>query len=416
MVRLTAELSPWKATLGELVDEAGRLVDEVVVTTVAARSYTPTEDVIEISCHGSPVVLRLALPRRRRLRHGARVAEPGEFTLRAFLNGRIGISRARRSAGPGLRPRRCSQARIAAQQTQGSVSKRLTPIKGELLELIALLEAGIDFAEDDISVAPVSEIARRLDSIILMAETMARSFVYGKSGARGVFALAIVGPPNAGKSSFFNRLLEQDRAIVTDIPGTTRDVVAETVEFDGIPVRLADTAGIRETGETIERLGIERSLREIADADLCVVVIDGTKPRGYEEEETIARARHSGKYLIAANKFDLPGFRREPDSLPVSALTGAGVAEFRRACLDLLAPRGEIETQGGFITSLRHENLLREACEMLKKGRAATLEGLPHELVLLDFYCALQPLDAITGATTADDILNKIFSTFCIGK
>ena len=412
MVRTASELAPWKASFGDLIDQEGRLIDEVVVTYFAApRSYT-AEDLIEISCHGAPVVLRHCLGDA--LQRGARLAEPGEFTLRAFLNGRIDLPRAE-GVRDLIEATTLYQARIAAQQTQGSVSKRLAPIKAELLELIALLEAGIDFAEDDISVAPASEIVRRLDSIIAGAEAMARSFVYGNLVREG-FSLAIVGPPNAGKSSFFNRLLEQDRAIVTDIPGTTRDVVTETVEFEGIPVRLADTAGIREASETIERMGIERSLRAIADADLSVVVIDGAKPRGVEEEETIERARHAGKYLIAANKSDLPEFRAEADSLPVSARTGAGVAGFRRACLDLLAPRGEIETQGGFITSLRHENLLREACEMLKKARAAALEELPHELLLLDLYCALSPLDAITGATTADDILNKIFSTFCIGK
>jgi tRNA modification GTPase len=224
-----------------------------------------------------------------------------------------------------------------------------------------------------------------------------------------------VGPPNAGKSSLFNRLLEQDRAIVTAIPGTTRDLVSENAEFSGIPVRLVDTAGIRETSELIEQLGIERSLEAMSDADLTLVTIDGAAAASFEDETLIAKARAQGRSLVVANKSDLPGFHALGD-FSVSALTGAGMDHLRNAILDQLAPRGELEIQGGFITSLRQENLLREALPMLEKARAAAETGIPHELLMLDLYCALQPIDAITGATTADDILNRIFTTFCIGK
>jgi tRNA modification GTPase len=213
----------------------------------------------------------------------------------------------------------------------------------------------------------------------------------------------------------FNRLLEQDRAIVTDIPGTTRDLVSETMDFEGIPVRIVDTAGIREADELIEKLGIERSRQAMADADLTVVVVDGSDA-GASSEELIRTARLAGKFIVARNKADRADFHPRTDGLSVSALTGAGISELRQAVLDRLAPRGELEAQGGFVTSLRQENLLREALAMLEKARDAATANLPHELLLLDLYCALQPLDAITGATTADDILNRIFSTFCIGK
>jgi tRNA modification GTPase len=412
LIDLKSELRPWTASLGDLLDVDGQIVDQVVVTYFQApRSYT-AEDVVEVSCHGAPVVLRHCLDRA--VRAGARLAEPGEFTLRAFLNGRIDLPRAE-AVRDLIDATTLYQARIAAQQTQGSVSRRLAPIKAQLVELIALLEAGIDFAEDDISVAPTSEILRRLDPILAQTEALARSFIYGNLVRTG-FSLAIVGQPNAGKSSLFNRLLEQDRAIVTDIPGTTRDLVSETAEFAGIPVRLVDTAGIRETGEIIEQLGIERSFQAMSDADLTIVVTDGTAAPSDEEKRLIAKAREQGKFLAVRNKCDLPSFASEAGQLSVSALTGEGIGELRQTALDLLAPRGELELQGGFITSLRQENLLREACAMLEKARNSADAGLPHELLLLDFYCALEPLDAVTGATTADDILNRIFSTFCIGK
>ncbi len=409
LIALKGEMSSWNASFGELLDEEGRTIDEVIVTFFAApRSYT-SEDVVEISCHGAPVILRHCL--ERAVREGARLAEPGEFTLRAFLNGRIDLPQAE-AVRDLIDATTLYQARIAARQTQGSVSRSLAPVKAQLLDLIALLEAGIDFAEDDISVAPASEILSRLDPIIQQAGALARSFRYGNL-VRSGFSLAIVGPPNAGKSSLFNRLLRQDRAIVTEIPGTTRDLVSEMAEFSGIPVRLVDTAGIRATNEVIEQLGIERSFQAMADADLTIVVIDGTSRL---DEGLIGKAREQGRALIVANKSDLPGFRAAQDHIAVSALTAVGIDRLREAIFDALAPRGELEIQGGFITSVRQENLLQEALGMLEKARSAAHNGIPHELLMLDLYCALHPIDAITGATTADDILNRIFTTFCIGK
>jgi tRNA modification GTPase len=412
IVRLKSELLPWAATLGELLDETDSVVDEVIVTFFASpRSYT-AEDVAEISCHGSPVILRHCL--ERAVGQGVRLAEPGEFTLRAFLNGRIDLPQAE-AVRDLIESTTLYQARIAARQTQGSVSRMLAPVKAQLLELIALLEAGIDFAEDDISVAPPNEILRRLDPIIDNVNALARSFIYGNLVRTG-FALAIVGPPNAGKSSLFNRLLERDRAIVTDIPGTTRDLISESADFAGIPVRLLDTAGIRSTNELIERLGIERSYQAMSDADLTIVVLDGTSPQDFNEGELLERVAGQGRYLVARNKSDLPGFHARSGEFAVSALKGQGITELRNAALELLAPRDAMELQGGFVTSVRQEGLLRACKAMLDRARQAVMASLPHELLLLDLYCALQPLDAITGTTTVNDILNKIFSSFCIGK
>ncbi|MBV8845994.1 MAG: tRNA uridine-5-carboxymethylaminomethyl(34) synthesis GTPase MnmE [Bryobacterales bacterium] len=406
------EWKPWTSAIASLPDSEGRLVDRVVVTFFAApRSYT-AEDVVEISCHGSPAVLRYAL--ERACRSGARLAEPGEFTLRAYLNGRIDLLQAE-AVRDLIEATTLYQARIAAQQAEGSVSRRLKPVKEQLLELIALLEAGIDFAEDDIDVAPAEEILKRIDPIQNSVDVLIASFAYGKLVHEG-FTLAIVGRPNVGKSSLFNRLLEQDRAIVTDIPGTTRDLVSETASVGGIPVKFIDTAGIRPGQDVVEKLGIERSYRAMADADLTVVVLDASAPLEDEDRELIHRAGEQGKHLVAANKTDLPLGAELDGALHVSALTGAGIPELRSAILDALAPRGRLEQEGGFITSLRHEQLLKESGEALAHARQAATLGIPHEMLLLDLYAALRPIDAITGATTADDILNRIFSTFCIGK
>lgn len=403
---------PWSATLASLEDADGRTVDQVVVTFFATpHSYT-AEDVVEISCHGSPVVLRFAL--ERACEAGARLAEPGEFTLRAYLNGRLDLPKAE-AVRDLIEATTLYQARVAAQQIEGSVSRRLKPIKDYLLELIALLEAGIDFAEDDIDVAPAEAILARLDSIIAGVSSLAASFAYGKLVHEG-FTLTIVGRPNVGKSSLFNRLLEQDRAIVTEIPGTTRDVVSETAAIQGIPVRLMDTAGIREGKDMVEKLGIERSYQAMADADLTLVVVDASEALTTGDEMLLKRAREQGRYQIAANKSDLPRKADVSGAIAVSALTGEGVGELRAAIIAAIAPEGRMEQEGGFITSVRHEHLLREALTALQQARNATALGIPHEMLLLDLYAALRPIDAITGATTADDILNRIFSTFCIGK
>jgi tRNA modification GTPase len=407
------EWRAWSCQLALLPDTEGHTVDHVIVSFFAApRSYT-ADDVVEISCHGSPVLLRHAV--ERICAAGARPAEPGEFTLRAFANGRIDLPQAE-AVRDLIESTTLYQARIAARQADGAVSRRLAPAKAQLLELIALLEAGIDFAEDDIDVAADSEIERRIQPISVELDRLIASFAYGKLVHDG-FTLAIVGRPNAGKSSLFNRLLQQERAIVTEIAGTTRDLVSETAAIEGIPVRLVDTAGIREGHDLVERLGIERSYQAMADADLTLVVLDSSESLDAEDRALVDRAQSQGRHLVAANKSDLPTrMTVEEPHVRVSALTGEGIDGLRNAIVATLAPEGRYEQEGGFITSVRHEQLLRESAAALAHARTALGHGLPHEMLLLDLYAALQPIDAITGATTADDILNRIFSTFCIGK
>jgi tRNA modification GTPase len=367
--------------------------------------------VVEISCHGAPVVMRHAV--ERTLEAGARLAGPGEFTLRAYLHGRLDLARAE-AVRDLIEATTLYQARVAARQMEGSVSHRIAPIKERLVKLVALLEAGIDFAEDDVSVASTAEIVARTEAVADAVAQLEASFEYGKVVHDGL-ALAIVGRPNVGKSSLFNRLLEQDRAIVTDIPGTTRDLVSETADIAGIPVKLYDTAGIRAADGVVEALGIQRSFQAMADADVTLVVTDASAPLEAGDEQLMARAAAQGRWLLVANKCDLGAVWERP-AARVSALTGEGLGELRRAILEAVAPGGALPPESGFITSVRHARLLGEAAGCLIRAREAALAGIPHEMLLVDLYAALAPLDAITGATTADDILNRIFSTFCIGK
>lgn len=395
------DLEPRKATLGKLT---GEVADQVILTWFAKPNSYTGEEVVEVSCHGSPVVLGYFL--ERALAAGARLAEPGEFTMRAFLNGRMDLAQAE-AVRDLIESQTLYQARVAAQQVEGSVSRRLSPIKKELVDLIALLEAGIDFAEDDVSVAESPEVLRRIAAVRDPLTAYAASFHYGRVVREGL-SLAIVGRPNVGKSSLFNRLLERDRAIVTAAPGTTRDLVSETLNLEGIPVRLVDTAGIRETADEAESIGVRKSLEAQADADLTVLVLDASAGVTGEDARLLERFPQA---LVVANKMDLAP-ASEAARIHCCALTGAGVPELRRAILERTA--GAVET--GFLTNVRHERLIREALEALEAARLAVAENLPHEMLLLDLYNVLRPLNAITGETTIDDILNQIFATFCIGK
>ncbi len=424
MLRLKHELEPGRAIFGELIEPSPVLterssadrIDEVVVTYFAKpHSYT-TDDIIEISAHGSPIVLRhiveLALAR------GARLAEPGEFTMRAFLNGRIDLTQAE-AVRDLIDSQTLYQAKVAAQQLEGALSRRLQPMKQKLIELIAVLEAGIDFAEDDISVLPAQQIIQRVATISGPLEELATTFAYGKIVHEGL-TLAIVGRPNVGKSSLFNQLAERERAIVTATPGTTRDLVSETVAIGGIPVRLVDTAGIRRALDEAESIGIRKSMEAIADADLVLVVFDSSQPIAEEDTELLEQGSKRPA-IVVENKADLSSSQTSVVSsqLPrvrTSAITGEGIGALRNEILRHIGGETRVQAETGFVTSLRHQALIREAITALHNAQAAVGDKIPHEMILLDLYNTLRQLDEITGATATDDILNLIFSTFCIGK
>jgi tRNA modification GTPase len=421
MLRLKHELAPGRALFGELVDDTpGRpRIDEIVVTYFAKpHSYT-TDDVVEISAHGSPVVLRhiveLALAR------GARLAEPGEFTMRAFLNGRIDLTQAE-AVRDLIDSQTLFQAKVAAQQLEGSLSGRIQPIKRALVELIARLEAGIDFAEDDISVLTDDVILEQIEDLRKPLQDLAATFAYGKIVHEGL-TLAIIGRPNVGKSSLFNRLVERERAIVTPTPGTTRDLVTETVALDGIPVKLVDTAGIRSAVDEAESIGIRKSLEILADADLILLVVDANQPISAEDEQLLRKISDRPSILVE-NKTDLcgvvslerGGISSERGTVRTSALTGEGIRELREAILQQIAGDAHAPTETALLTNARHQSLVAQSLNALAAANGAVANRIPHEMLLLDLYGALRPLDEITGQTTNDDILNLIFSTFCIGK
>jgi tRNA modification GTPase len=386
-------------------------IDEVVVTYFAKPYSYTTDDIIEISAHGSPIVLRhiveLALAR------GARLAEPGEFTMRAFLNGRIDLTQAE-AVRDLIDSQTLYQAKIAAQQLEGALSRRLQPIKQKLVELIALLEAGIDFAEDDVPVLPGEQILKHISEIHSPLENLARTFAYGKIVHEGL-TLAIVGRPNVGKSSLFNRLVERERAIVTATPGTTRDLVTETVSLGGIPVKLVDTAGIRRALDEAESIGIQKSMEALADADLVLVVLDASQLQTAEDDPLLDQIKNRSA-IVVENKSDLRGSPARPHAIPTSALTGTGIPELRAAILRHVTGAAAPTSEAGFLTNARHQSLVRDSLTALAAAQTAVHSRVPHEMLLLDLYSALRPLDEITGATTNDDILNLIFSRFCIGK
>jgi len=451
MLRLKQELEPGRAVFGELVEpesnegtlptlslnergtRAGQpqdstRIDEVVVAYFAKpHSYT-TDDVIEISAHGSPVVLRHIV--ELCITGGARLAEPGEFTMRAFLNGRIDLTQAE-AVRDLIESQTLYQAQVAAQQLGGALSRRLKPIKQTLVELIVVLEAGIDFAEDDVSVLPDAKILEQIAAVEAPLEQLLGSFAYGKIVHEGL-TLAIVGRPNVGKSSLFNRLVERERAIVTATPGTTRDLVSETVAIGGIPVRLVDTAGIRKALDEAESIGVQKSMEALADADLVLVVTDASEPATVEDEELLRHAENRA-VIVVENKSDLradgvPASRKSgvkwgtpsqvspQNAIRTSALTGEGIPELRGEILRHVGGDAGAQGEAGFLTNIRHQGLINDSLAGLDAAKNAVAGKIPHEMLLLDLYNGLRPLDAITGATTTDDILNLIFSTFCIGK
>jgi len=423
LVRLRHPLEHGHARLADVLDSdaeashggAAARIDEALVTFFAApRSYT-AEDLVEIAAHGSPVVLELLL--RRAMALGARLAEPGEFTQRAFLSGRLDLTQAE-AVRDLIEAQTLTQARVAASQMGGALSRRVGPVKQLLVELIALLEAGIDFAEDDVDVTPPAEIARRIDELTPPLKALEASFARGRIVHSGL-TLAIVGRPNAGKSSLFNRLVERERAIVTATPGTTRDTVTERISLDGIPLELVDTAGLREGHGEAEQLGIARSREALADAALVLVVLDATQPLNDEEHRLLA-AVEGRPALVVINKSDLA--TADPPahqiagvpSLPTSALTGEGIPALRERILALAT--GGAAAEPGMLTSLRHQQAVATALTALADAALANANAIPHEMILLDLYRGLWALDSLTGQTTSDDILNLIFSTFCIGK
>lgn len=415
--QLTGRSEPFEArhaTLSTLT-AAGAGIDRVVVTTfVAPHSYTG-EDVAEISAHGSPVLLRTIVAEA--MRAGARLANPGEFTLRSFLNGRIDLVQAEavRDLVDAVTP---LQVRAAFDQLEGTLTADIRAIDAALFDLCARLEASLDFGgegyhfvADGTAADEIADVIRRIG--VLLADARRGRMI--RDGVQVVLA----GRPNSGKSSIFNRLAGAGRAIVTDVPGTTRDLITETIDLDGIPVTIVDTAGVRHVAsDAVEAEGIARAAAARRVAAVVLVVLDGSAPLD-EDDRALLRDTAGDSTLLVANKSDLaPAW---PDDgagravIRMSALTGAGLDELRaRLLAHIDASGGEREVPA--VTNIRHAELLARARDSLDRAAAAARDGIPEEFVLSDLNDARALLEEITGTRTPDDVLGHIFSNFCIGK
>jgi tRNA modification GTPase len=407
---------PNRVTLKRLWAETrDDLIDEVLATYFRSPHSFTGEDMVEISCHGSPIIVRqlLDLIQSRE----ARFAEPGEFTLRACRSGRMNLSQAE-----AIRDLINAQTKAAAiqakRQLRGELSEALQPSKEELIRVIVTLESAVEFVEDDLPAIQVEELSETITRVTSNLAGLAETYRAGRLLREGL-RVAIVGRPNVGKSSLFNKLVRMERAIVTDVAGTTRDSLTEAISLQGIPVSLTDTAGFREAGDKIEVIGIEHTRRAMADADLLIVVIDGSCSLQPEDLEVLQEAREQ-TFIVAINKTDLPQARNVEVQLNgskvvhVSAITDEGVPELTAAILGPFSSHSE--SANLLITDSRHYDLLMRTKSALQRASQSMAHGSGEEIVLADLHNALKFLGAITGETTSEDILSEIFSTFCIGK
>lgn len=407
---------PNQVVLKSLRDpESVEVLDRALVTFFKAPHSFTGEDVIELSCHGSPVLLRQLIDVILRL--DARLASPGEFTLRALSNKRLNLSQAE-AVRDLINAQTGAAVRQAARQMNGELSALLQPVKDALIEIIVPLESSLEFVEDDLPDVALDRIAVKLSDLISRIQKLAATFRTGRLLRDGL-KVTLVGRPNVGKSSVFNSLLVADRAIVTDVPGTTRDTLSEVLNIQGVPVTLTDTAGVRSSEDQIEALGVERTRRAIADADLVLVIIDNSQPLTVEDKGVLAEVSDCLS-LVVFNKSDLvvDGNGNEYSSMTgviVSAKTGAGLEDLRAAIIEPFAAR-DIQDTGLLVTDARHYDLLRRAESSLAASSEALGQHLSEELILVGLYDALRYLGEITGETTPDDVLTQIFATFCIGK
>lgn len=396
--------------------EAGIFDEALVVYMKAPRSFT-AEDLVEVHSHGGSVVLALLC--EACVHAGARMAAPGEFTKRAFLNGRLDLSQAEAVLDT-IRAKSATGLRMAQRHLRGDLAREVGGARSELLGVLAHVEAGIDFVEEDITFVQREELARAIEeaaSVITKLEATARDGRVLREGAR----VAIVGRTNVGKSSLMNRLVKEERSIVTPIPGTTRDVIEESIDLDGVVVRFVDTAGMRDTTDPVEQEGMRRAQSVWADAALVVVVVDGHSPLT-DDDRHLFKSAEGSNYIMAVNKGDLPQaiemaeLPAKADVLLISAKTGLGLETLKTAIRARLVSPGFEVSESLVVTNVRHRTALRRAQDSLAHASESVRNGLAGELVAMDLRVAADALGEITGAITTDDILEKIFSEFCIGK
>lgn len=409
------DIRPFTIRYGHILEEDGHTIDEVLVSYFKGpKSYTG-EDVVEVSCHGGPLPVRRIL--EKILDQGIRLAEPGEFTKRAFLNGRIDLSQAE-AVMDIIQSRTDAALRSANDQSRGRLSGQISQLRDQLMNVMAEIEVTLDFPDDELDRSSDLKLAEKLEDVHEAIHGLIRSAEKGKLLREGL-NVVIAGKPNVGKSSLLNALLNEQRAIVTEIPGTTRDLIEEFVNLDGIPLRLTDTAGIRDTEDVVESIGVERSRQSIETADLIILVLDLSQPLTIEDHELIELTSDRRRILLL-NKEDLPKAWPVPEDLQKEATVISALNHFG---LDQLKNRiREITTMDGagfdetLITSTRHRDALQKASAALEEAVTAIRSGIPMDIVTIDVNSAWQALGEITGDTLQDDLVDRIFSGFCIGK
>lgn len=409
------------AAYGHVLDPAdGTTVDEVLLLAMRKpRSYT-REDVVEIHCHGGPMPLRriLALV----LKEGARLAEPGEFTKRAFLSGRLDLSQAEAVIDV-IRAKTDTSLRMAVGHLAGAFSGRVQTFRRQILQLIAHLEAAIDFPEEDIEEVTARQVEKEVEQLSADIVRLLATAQTGRILREGLKTV-IIGKPNVGKSSLLNTLLGENRAIVTDIPGTTRDIIEEYLNIGGVPLKVVDTAGIRETADAVEKIGVEKALAVVAEADLVLLLLDASAPLADEDKEVMAHLT-GRQALVLVNKTDLPAvidlgeveaFAAGKPVIKISALEGTGVADLEQAILALVYSGRISQGEGAFVSNVRHTHILEQAKTLLEEALATIAAAMPPDCIVVDLRAAWEKLGEIGGETAGEDIIDQIFSQFCIGK
>lgn len=422
--RFLRDITSYKLVYGHIQDPStGETVDEVLVAVMRSpHSYT-REDIVEINCHSGMVTLRRIL--ELAIRGGARLADPGEFTKRAFINGRVDLPQAEAVLDL-IRAKTDESRRIAIEQLQGGLSEKITSLRDKLKDLCVHVEAYIDFPEDEIETASRDEIAKSVEVIVKELQKLLKTYDEAKFFREGL-STAIVGRPNVGKSSLLNALLQRDRAIVTPMPGTTRDVIEEYLNINGLPLRIMDTAGIRDVQNVAEKEGVKRSLQSIENADFVIAVFDSSEPFQDADFEVIEKIKGKPLIIVVMNKCDLPSVSdksviasrfspRDVLILDISALCGTGLEELKDRVFSSSLKEWKEEKEGVLVTNLRHKIAIENAATSLGRALSCFEKNKPLEIVALELRDSLDSLGEIVGAVTTDDILDSIFQNFCIGK
>lgn len=412
-----------RLTRGRIVGDAGETIDDVLICVMRAPGTYTGEDVVEIHCHGGRFVVEQVF--RRTLDLGARPAEPGEFTKRAFLNGRLDLAQAEAVIDV-VRAKSPRGLEVAANQLSGRLSEEVSGLRGEILDLLSHIQATIDYPEEDLVEVDEAEAAAIIDSCLNRIEHLLAGADAGRLYRDGM-KVAIVGRPNVGKSSLLNALLKEERAIVTQIAGTTRDVIEERAILGGVPFTLADTAGLRVTDDPVERIGVERTKEAVRDADLAMVVLDGSEPLSEDDRNAFNSVRKDfgGQILIVVNKADLPKVLGEDDlhelapgvpTVWVSAQEGQGLEALAESAVQLVLGDEPPSSDAILVAKERHRQAIMKAQSALEEAQVTLEQGFPLDLLSVDLQRALESLGEVTGENVAEDVVAEIFARFCVGK